>query len=108
MLELGPVSRPPNSDGFVIPTHETSLAFEKTASWEKFSYFTLYLDFGRHHSILIVLRFFFLKIAGLAIGMGLHVHFTTYCFTWENYLASPILIFINKIKKEDYFRIIYF
>ena len=45
---------------------------------------------------------FFLKILGLRIGKGFHIHFTIYCFTWANNLASAISHFHQYSGEEGF------
>ena len=59
MLDRGPVSRPPNSDWFIIPTHTVS-GFLEDWGYGKLNYLRLYLVFGRDPPVLIVCLFIYL------------------------------------------------
>lgn len=82
------------------------MAFEKTARMERFNSFTLYLDFGRDPSILIVLKelFVFFKEPGIGIKTdGLHI----LCYHLLLYIGHiieqlPSHIFISTVRKEGY------
>lgn len=73
---------------------------------ERFNSFTLYLDFGRDPSILIVLKelFVFVKEPGIGIKTGgLHI----LCYHLLLYIGHiteqlPSHIFISTVRKEGY------